>query len=343
MRHDPIGAGQMAISIGRRQLISALGGAAAAWPLAAHAQQLDPTQRIRQVAVLIAADGQVRLQAVRDQLAKLGWTDGRNIEIHHRLTEANQKEISAYATELVSLRPDVILAGGTAAVAALLQQTRVIPIVFATVGDPVGSGFVASLARPGGNVTGFSNFENSLGGKWLELLSELAPHIKRAAAVYNPSAMAGGESPYLESFRVSAAKLGIELLDAPISVSGEIDPVFQVLAASVSTGLVVFPSPFTFAQRTTLCSAGLRYKLPMVNPYRDSATEGGLASYGSDQRDEYRQAAGYVDRILRGEKPGDLPVQAPTKYELVINLKTAKVLGLAIPQTLLATADEVIE
>jgi ABC-type uncharacterized transport system substrate-binding protein len=336
----PVWADQMAIDIGRRNFITLLSGAAVAWPLVAHAQQLDPTQRVRQVAVLIAADGLVRLQAIRDQLAKLGWTEGQNIEIHRRSTEAIPNEISAYATELVSLHPDVILAGGTAAVAALLQQTRVIPIVFATVGDPVASGFVASLARPGGNVTGFLNFESSLGGKWLQLLSELAPHITHAAGVYDPST---GGSNYIGSFRVSATKLGIEPLDAPISAPSEIDPVFQALTASMSTGIVVFPSPFAFAQRTSLSSAQFRYKLPMVNAYRDSAAVGSLASYGVDQLDEYRQAAGYVDRILRGEKPADLPVQTPTKYELVINLKTAKALGLTVPPSVLARADELIE
>jgi putative ABC transport system substrate-binding protein len=328
--------------IARRTAISLVGGAAA-WPLSARARQRQVDRRTARVAVLIAADGRARLRAVQDQLAQLGWIVGHNLELDYRLTEGDQAQIGAYAVELVRHRPDAILAGSTAAVAALLRETRTIPVVFATVSDPVASGFVASLARPGGNATGFLTFEASMGGKWLQLLKELAPRVARVVAAYDPRTTAGGGSYFFGSFRDSAAILGLETLTAPVGSAKDIDAMLDGLADGPPTGLIVLPGPFAFAQRSLLASAALRRRLPVVHPYRDSAVAGGLASYGMDMLEEYRKAAIYIDRILRGETPAELPVQTPTRFELVINLKTAKAIGLEVPPTLLATADEVIE
>ena len=326
----------------RREFIIVLGGAVG-WPLAVHGQQHSLSRQTARVGVLIAADGQVRLQAVQEQLAQLGWSVGRNLHLEYRLTDGDREKIDTYATELVRLGPDVILAGSTAAVAALLRETRTIPIVFATVSDPVASGFVTSLARPGGNATGFLTFEASMGGKWVQLLKELTPHINRAVAIYDPQTTARAGSYFFDSFRDGAKVATLEATTSPIRSVKEIDSIFASLASGKPTGLIVLPGPFAFAQRSALASAALRYKLPMINPYRDSALAGGLASYGMDMLDEYRKAAIYAGRILQGEKPADLPVQTPTKFELVINFKTAKVLGLEVPPMLLSRADEVIE
>ena len=327
----------------RRKFISLVGGAAAGWPLAARAQYFGTSRRSARLGVLIAADGQIRLRAVQQQLAQLGWTMGRNLQLDYRLTEGDQTKISRYATELVREGPDAILAGSTAAVTALLRETRTIPIVFATVSDPVASGFVTSLARPGGNATGFLTFEASMGGKWVQLLKELVPQITRAVAIYDPKTTAGAGSYFFGAFREGASRLAVEAVTTPIRSVEEIDAVFEALADGQPTGLIVLPGPFVFSQRSTLAAAAIRRRLPIINPYRDSALVGGLASYGMDMLDEYRKAAIYVDRILRGEAPADLPVQTPTKFELVINLKTGKALGLEIPPMLLARADKVIE
>ena len=327
----------------RRDFIAGIAGSTAAWPLALRAQQAVLSRRNARLAVLIAADGQIRLQAIQEQLAQHGWIAGRNLQLEYRLTEGDEAKIRTYASELVRWRPDVVLAGSTAAVSALLRETQTIPIVFATVSDPVASGFVASLARPGGNATGFLTFEASMGGKWLQLVKELAPEINRAVAIYNPQTTARAGAYFFDSFRDGAKKLSLDAMTNPIVSPQEIEPMFASLANGPRTGLIVLPGPFVFAQRSALASAGLRYKFPMINPYRDSAFAGGLASYGMDMLEEYRKAAIYVGRILLGEEPADLPVQTPTKLELVINLNAAKALGLAIPPMLLARADEVIE
>ena len=329
--------------IRRRAFISLIGGAALAWSPTSRAQHSIKSQRNAHLGILIAADGQIRLRAVQEQLAQLGWIVGRNLQLDYRLTEGDPSKISTYATELVRERPDAILAGSTAAVAALLRETRTIPIVFATVSDPIASGFVTSLARPGGNATGFLTFEASMGGKWLQLLKELAPQITRAVAIYDPKTTARAGSYFFGSFQQGASTLAVEAATTPIRSAEEIDAIFEVLAEGKPTGLIVLPGPFVFAERSELAAAALRHRLPIVNPYRDSVLVGGLASYGMDMLDEYRKAAVYVDRILRGEAPSDLPVQTPTKFDLAINLKTAKALGLEMPPMLLARADEVIE
>lgn len=326
----------------RRDFITLL-AAVSAWPFTARAQQVVLSRRNARLAILIAADGQIRLRAIQKQLVQLGWIVGENLQLEYRLTEGDSAKISTYATELVQWGPDAILAGSTAAVAALLHETRSIPIVFATVSDPVASGFVNSLARPGANATGFLTFEASMGGKWLQLLKELAPKITRAVAIYDPQTTARAGSYFFGSFREGAATFALEAATAPIRSVKEIEAAFAALADGKPTGLIVLPGPFVFAQRFALASAALRYRLPIINPYRDSSLAGGLASYGMDMLDEYRKATDYVDRILRGEKPADLPVQTPTKFELVINLKTSKALDLNVPPTLLARADEVIE
>jgi putative ABC transport system substrate-binding protein len=247
-----------------------------------------------------------------------------------------------FAQELVALQPDLILSATTPAVAALLQQTRTIPIVFALVADPVGSGFVASFARPGGNVTGFVIVEGSLGGKWLELLKEIAPRVVRVAMLFNPSTALYAEF-YLNPFKAAAASLGVEAITAPVHDMSELESVVARLAREPNSGLVVIPDSFLNLYRAEVTSLAARYRLPAVYPYRDFAELGGLLSYGTDRLDNWRRAAGYVDRILKGEKPADLPVEAPSKYELVLNLKTAKALGLDVPWILQQRADEVIE
>jgi putative ABC transport system substrate-binding protein len=324
----------------RREFILGLGGAAA-WPLAAQAQPADGTQRVARVAVLIAADGQVRVQAVRDQLARLGWIEGRNLKLEYRLPLANSDQIISAVNELIALRPEVIVAGGTAAVADFQRVTNSIPIVFATVADPVGAGFVTSLAQPGGNITGFLSFESSITGKWIQLLKELSPQVTRAVAAYNPETTAA--SYFSGPFREFAH--GLQLVPSTMEIhnSAEIEPAIERVAVESGGGAIFLPSPFVFDNRKAIASAAIKYGLPIISPFRESTVAGGLASYGSDQLGQYREAANYVDRILKGEKPADLPVQTPTKFDLVINLKTAKALGLTVPSTLLTRADEVIE
>jgi putative tryptophan/tyrosine transport system substrate-binding protein len=325
----------------RRDFITLLGGAAATWPLMARAQQ---PERIRRIGVLMGAtendpENRARLVAFLDGLQQLGWTNGRNVRVDIRAASADRRR--TYAAELVGLAPDVILASTSASVAALQQATRSVPIVFANVIDPVGAGFVASLAQPGGNATGFTAFEYGISGKWLELLKEIAPHTTRVAVLRDPALAAGiGQFAVIQSMASSSA---MELSALDSRDVGEIERAVVAFARKPNGGLVVTASVSALVHRDQIIALATRLRLPNVYPFRYYPSNGGLASYGPDQIDQYKRAAGYVDRILKGEKPADLPVQAPTKYELVINLKTAKALGLEIPPTLLARADEVIE
>ena len=330
--------------IARRSFIAFLGGAAAAWPLAARAQQ---AERMRRLGVLMGrvesdTEGQARMAAFREQFQKLGWTEGRTIQIDIRWQMPDADSLQRFAKELVALQPDVILSESTPPTAALLQQTRTIPIVFAVVSDPIGSGFVASLARPGGNVTGFLNIEGSLGGKWMELLNEIAPRVARVAFLYNPAAAPYAEI-YLKPFKAAAGSLGVEASAAPIRDISEFEAVIGAHARAPDGGLIVMPDAFMNTHRAKIVSLAAQHRLPAVYAYRLNAEIGGLLSYGFDTHNNFRRAASYVDRILKGAKAAELPVQAPDKFELVINLKTAKALGIDVPPMLLARADEVIE
>jgi putative ABC transport system substrate-binding protein len=329
----------------RREFITLVGGAAVTWPLAARAQQ---PGGIRRIGVLMGypesdSEAQTKIAAFRDGLQKLGWTEGRNTRIDTRwATPADAELMKRFTKELVALQPDLILSSTTPTTAALLQQTRTIPIVFATVADPVGSGFVASFPRPGGNVTGFVVFEASLAGKWLELLKEIAPRVNRIAFLFNPATATYAEF-YLNPFKAAAASFAVEVIAAPVRDRSELESVVSAQAREPNGGLIVMPDSFTDLHRAEITSLAARYRLPAVYPRRIFTEVGGLVSYGIDQLDNFRLAATYADRILKGEKPADLPVQAPTKYELVINLKTAKALGLDLPWFLLQRADEEIE
>jgi putative ABC transport system substrate-binding protein len=331
----------------RREFVSFLGSAAVAWPLAARAQQ---PERMRRIGVLIGSaadadaddtDAQARLAAFLQGLAQLGWTDGRNVRIEIRRGGGDAERIRQYAAELVALAPDVILTSGAAPITPLLQATRSVPIVFVGVADPVGAGVVDSLARPGGNATGFILFEYSLSGKWLELLKQIAPGVTRAAVIRDPAISSGtGQFGAIQSV---APLFGVELSPVNVRDAGEIERAVTAFARSANGGLIATASALTVVHRDLIIALAARYKLPAVYHRRLFVNSGGLISYGPDLIDHYRLAAGYVDRILKSEKPADLPVQAPTKYEFVINLKTAKALGLEIPPMLLARADEVIE
>jgi putative tryptophan/tyrosine transport system substrate-binding protein len=326
----------------RREFITLLGGAAAVWPLAAGAQQ---GERMRRIGVLVPHDqdspvAQARIAALLQELQRLGWT-GRNVRIDIRWAGAEVENIRKHAAELAALAPDVILANGSVVVTPLLQATRTVPIVFVVVPDPVGAGFVDSLARPGGNATGFVQFEYGLSGKWLELLKEVAPRLTRAAVLRDAAIPAGtGQFGAIQSV---APSVGLEVSPVNIRDASEIERAVGAFARSANGGLIVTGSALAQLHRNLIITLAARYKLPAIYFERFFVTAGGLISYGPDLVDQYRRAADYVDRILKGEKPAELPVQAPTKYETVINLKTAKALGLEIPQTVLARADEVIE
>jgi putative ABC transport system substrate-binding protein len=325
----------------RREFITLLGGAVA-WPLAARAQQSERVRRIGVLMYLPADDpeGQARLAALVEALKQLGWSDGRNLSIDTRW--ANADDIRRHAAELVALAPDVLVGGtGTATAAPLLQATRMIPIVFVTVADPVGAGFVASLAEPGGNATGFMIFEYGMSGKWLEVLKEIAPRVTRVAVLRDP-AVASGIGQF-GAIQAVAPSLGMELTAVDLRDAGEIERTVTAFARRQNGGLIVTASALAFVHGDLIISLANRHRLPTVYWHRRHVVGGGLISYGPDTIDPFRRAAGYVDRILKGARPADLPVQAPTKYELVINLKTAKALGLEVPVTLLARADEVIE
>jgi putative tryptophan/tyrosine transport system substrate-binding protein len=333
----------MAINIARRKFIAALSGAAAAWPLTARAQQ---AERLRRVGVLngTGADdpqGQADVAAFLQGLQKLGWTDGRDVRFDIRWAAGSTADVRKYAVELVALAPDVIMANGSAAMGPLLEATRTVPIVFAIVPDPVGAGFVQSLSRPGGNTTGFMMFEYGLSGKWLELLKEIAPGVTRAAILRDPSIAAGiGQFAIIESV---APSVGVDVTSIDLRDAAEIERAVTAFAQSSNGGLILTASPLAVVHRDLILALAARYRLPAVYDNRLYVAAGGLISYGPDFPDQFRGAASYVDRILKGEKSADLPVQAPTKYELTINLKTAKALGLVIPPTVLTRADEVIE
>jgi putative ABC transport system substrate-binding protein len=327
----------------RREFLGLMSGAAVTWPLAARAQQ---NERVRRIGVLMgqAADdqqGQARSTAFVQTLQSLGWVDGRNAQIDVRWGAGNSEEIRRHASELVALRPDVIIASGSATVGPLLQATSAVPIVFVVVPDPVGAGFVDSLARPGGNATGFTIFEYGIGAKWLELLKEISPRVKRVAVLRDAAIAAGvGQFGAIQS---AAPTLGVELSPINVRDAGEIERAVAAFARSPDGGLIVTGSSLAAVHRDLIVMLATRHNLPTVYYERFFVSAGGLLSYGPDLVDQHRSAATYVDRILKGEKPADLPVQAPTKYELAINLKTAKTLGLTVPPALLARADEVIE
>jgi putative tryptophan/tyrosine transport system substrate-binding protein len=327
----------------RRDFIAGLGGVVA-WPLVSRAQQVQqPLRRIGVLSNLNEGDpeGRLRVAAFRHGLEQLGWIVGRNIQIDYRWASGDSERAHAYAAELLALKPEVIFAAPTFVVAALAGETRSVPIVFAQVGDPVGVGFAASLARPGGNITGFGNFEFTLGAKWVELLKQLAPSVSRVAAIYdiaNP-----GSFELMPMIQAAARAHDVQVLPAPVRDVAEIERTIDTFRREPSGGLIPIPGPLLVTHRELVISLALRHRLPNVHAYRYYPASGGLASYGVDNIDPFRRAASYVDRILKGEKPGDLPVQMATRFELVINLKTAKALGLTIPETLLATADEVIQ
>jgi ABC-type uncharacterized transport system substrate-binding protein len=326
----------------RRDFITLLGGAAA-WPLAARAQQ---SGRMRRVGVLMNftaddTDAQTRIGAFLQALQQLGWTIGRNVRIETRWSGGKSDDVRRYAAELVALAPDVILAHGTSTVRPLLQATRTVPIVFPVVGDSVAGGLVDSLARPGGNVTGFISWEFNFSGKWLELLKQIAPDVTRVAVLQDPTQGAG--SSQFAAIQAVAPSLRVEVTPVNLRDPPEVERAVADFARTSNGGLIVTGNPLSNVHSKLIITLAARHKLPAVYYERSFAAAGGLISYGSDYIDQYRRAAGYVDRILKGEKPADLPVQAPTKYELVINLATAKALGLTVPDTLLARADEVIE
>jgi putative tryptophan/tyrosine transport system substrate-binding protein len=321
----------------RREFITLFGGAAAAWPLAARAQQ------VLQVGVLIAneendPEAQARANAFRQGLQALGWIDGRNVRVDVRFVAGDPGRAERYVGEMIAGAVHVVVVNSSPVLAAAQRQTRAIPIVFVQVIDPVGSGFVESLSRPGGNTTGFTTFEYAIGAKWLELLKEMAPRLVRAAVLRDPrfAAPYGAIQAVAPAFRMDVKPVGMR-------DPAEIERVIEAFALEANGGLIVLPGPAATVHRNVIIAAAHRHALPAIYPYRFFAVGGGLMSYGFDHLDLFRQAAGYVDRILKGEKPADLPVQAPTRYELVINLKTAKALGLDVPPTLLARADEVIE
>jgi putative tryptophan/tyrosine transport system substrate-binding protein len=327
----------------RRKFITLLGGMVAAWPLAARAQQ---PERIRRIGVLMPLraddpESPARVTAFAQGLQQFGWTDGRNVRIDYRWAAGDADRHRRYAAELVALAPDVVLASGSTSTMSLHQLTRTVPIVFVNLIDPVGAGFVESLVRPGSNATGFTMFEYSLSAKWLELLKEIVPLLKLAAVLRDPD-IASGVGQYAV-IQAAAPAFGVEVRAVGVGDAGEMERAITAFARSSNGGLIVTGGPLTGVHRDLIIALAARHRLPAVYPFRYFAASSGLISYGPNTTDPYQRAAAYIDRILKGEKPADLPVQAPTKYELVINLKTAKALGLEVPPSLLARADEVIE
>jgi putative tryptophan/tyrosine transport system substrate-binding protein len=328
----------------RREFIMLLGAAAASGPLAAHGQRREDVRRIGVLGGFVVDDPEIqaRIAAFRQGMQEQGWSEGRNLQIDYRWAGPDAERIKAFATELVATSPSVILAIGSPSVAALREVTRTVPVVFAGIGDPVDQGFVASLARPGGNITGFTGLEFSLGEKWLGFLKQLAPDVSRAAYLFHPEL-----GPYylhwLKSVESAATALDIQMTAAPVRAAADVEAAMSAIAAQPNGGLVMQPDVYTVANRRLIVEFAARYRLPAVYTYPRDAAEGGLISYGPDLDDLYRRSASYIDRILKGEEPADLPVQQPLKYELVINLKTAKALGLTVPLTLQVAADEVIE
>jgi ABC-type uncharacterized transport system substrate-binding protein len=328
----------------RRQFITLLGGAAAAWPLAARAQQ---RERMRRIGVLAAyaendPEAQARINAFRRALQELGWTEGHNVRMDYRWGTGDPDRARAFTTELLSLAPDVIVAHGTPALTALHRATRTIPVVFVSVIDPVGAGYVQSLPLPGGNITGFSTFEPEIGGKWLELLKEIAPGLRRVAGILDPGFR--GFAGVWGAIENMAPRFGLQVTSLLFhEPADDLESAVANFAQQPRGGLIVLPTALNAVQRNRISSLAARNRLPAIYAFRFYATDGGLMSYGIDTVDLFRRSASYVDRILKGEKPADLPVQAPTKFEMVINLKTAGALGLDVPPMLLARADEVIE
>jgi ABC-type uncharacterized transport system substrate-binding protein len=332
------------IGMRRREFITLLGGAAATWPLAARAQ---PTERTRRIGVLIPysesdPEGRIRVKELEQTLQKLGWTEGRNLQVDYRWAGGEGDRFRAHAAELVRLGEDAIVAISSPAVKALQRETRTIPIVFTQVSDPVGQGIVENMARPGGIVTGFTNYDPAISGKWLELLKEAAPSIRRAAIIFNPKT-APYTTLYVRAIEAIAPSIAVKVTTAPVHDDAEIEVAFTRHAREQGGGLIVMTDPFTSVHRKQIIELAARFVLPAIYPYRYYVADGGLMSYGIDQIQQYRGAAIYLDRILNGARPGDLPVQAPTKYQLMINLKTAKALGLTISESFLLRADELIE
>ena len=331
------------ILVGRRQFVILLGGLAA-WPFATRAQQPD---RVRRIGVLMAmaatdADAQPRIRTIQRGLEDLGWTEGRNIRIDYRWATVDAESLRAHAAELVGLAPDVIIGVATPVLMALRQETRSIPIVFVQVIDPVSRGFVTSLARPGGNITGFTNFDFPMGGKWVETIREIAPPITRVAVIFNPETAPYAE-PFLRQIETAALSLNVKAFGAPVRDTAELERATSALATEPRGGMIILPDVFTTVHRDLIVELAARHRLPAIYPFRYFATSGGLISYGVDALDLFRRSASYVDRILKGTSPSELPVQGPIKFELVINLKAATALGITAPPTLLARADEVIE
>jgi putative ABC transport system substrate-binding protein len=326
----------------RREFISLIGGVAVAWPLAARAQQSDRVRVIGSLNILAEDDPEekLRMAAFKQSLQQLGWTEGRNVRIEVRWAGGDAGRVHKYAAELSAIAPDVVLSSGSVTIGPVQQALRTVPIVFVQVVDPVGSGYVDSMARPGGNITGFTQFEYSLSGKWLELLKEIVPSVRRAAVIRD--ATRGPGNAQFAAIQTVAPSLGVELTAINALDVREIERAVTAFARSANGGLIV-TSGGTGFHRDVIIPLAARLRLPAVYPYRYYTTDGGLVSYGPNTVDQYRRAAAYVDRILKGEKPADMPVQAPTKYELVINLKTAKALGITVPQSVLSRADELIE
>ena len=328
----------------RRRFITLLGGAAAAWPLAGRAQQ---PERMRHIGVLIgvADDAETKswVAAFRKRLDELGWKVGSNLQIEERWTAGDPEQNRVFASELLAMKPDAIFAFSSVAVAALRQESRTVPIVFTAISDPVGSGFVESLARPGGNATGFTNFVPTMAAKWLEVLKEIAPQVQRAVLLFNPQTAPYVAQYYQRPFEAAAPSFGVQATAAVVHQTGEIEAAIADVVREPGGGLVVPPDNFSYVHRELIFALAARHRLPAVYPFRFMAREGGLISYGVDLGETFPRAAEYIDRILKGTKPADLPVQAPTKFELAINVKTARALGLDVSPTLLARADEVIE
>jgi putative tryptophan/tyrosine transport system substrate-binding protein len=327
----------------RRHFITLVGGASAALPLAVRAQQLE---RMRRIGVLMitteGAEGQTRAALLRQGFSELGWTEGRNIRIDYQWSGGDGARAKTLAAELVSQKPDVIIATTTLSLTAVRNETNTIPIVFVNVGDPIAQGFVSSLAHPGGNITGFTSFEFATSAKWLELIKEIVPELRRVAFIFNPEAAPFAEK-FVKSIERAAPSFGVELIVSPTRDAAEIDRALTAVLGNPKGGLIVDPDAFTSANRALIISLAARYHLPAIYPLRFYVVEGGLLSYGNDLNEVWRRVPSYVDKILKGASPGDLPIQQPTKFELIINLKTAKALGLTIPPTLLARATEVID
>jgi len=334
----------MTAKMKRRAFITLLGGAAAAWPLAARAQQ---PERMRHIGVLmgVADDAETKswVAAFRKRLDELGWKVGSNLQIEERWTAGDPEQNRVFASELLAMKPDAIFAFSSVAVAALRQESRTVPIVFTAISDPVGSGFVESLARPGGNATGFTNFVPTMAAKWLEVLKEIAPQVQRAVLLFNPQTAPYVAQYYQRPFEAAAPSFGVQATAAVVHQTGEIEAAIADMVREPGGGLVVPPDNFSYVHRELIFALAARHRLPAVYPFRFMAREGGLISYGVDLGETFPRAAEYIDRILKGTKPADLPVQAPTKFELAINVKTARALGLDVSPTLLARADEVIE